>query len=190
MSSGIAISRTTLPAHPVGPTGLLPTVQVDWKLNDASWFEATFVVTLPPGATWHSSPAFSSTNYALNWNLWDYDVVEVFVQARSLTEGSTAPYYELQLSPLGQPFALHIEEPRRRYGYPQMLVYTKETHYDTSCWFTRLAVQIPDYQPGAPLFGNFTACLGPIDQRAYFAMAPSTSSTPDFHRPQEFMQLI
>jgi hypothetical protein len=165
-------------------------VQVDWKLDAAGWLEATFLVALPPGATWHTDLSFSTTEYARNWGLWQHDVVELFVQARPFAEAATTPYYELQLSPLGQPFALRIEAPRRRYGPPPALAYTKETSRDAAHWRTRLAVQVPGYQPGAPLFGNLTACLGPADRRCYFALAASTSEAPDFHRPHEFVQLV
>jgi len=182
--------RTTLPPHPAVPAGPLPTVQVGWRLNAASWLEVTFVVTLPPGATWHSTTDFSTTDYARNWGLWEHDVVEVFVQARPFAKASATPYHELQISPLGQPFALCIDEPRRRYHAPRTLAYTKEICCTAACWRTRLAMQVPGYQPGAPLFGNLTACLGPADQRGHFALAPSTSEVPDFHRPYEFIQLV
>lgn len=183
-------ARATLHPHPSVPAGPLPTVQVDWKLTPSGWLEVTFAVALPPGATWHSDPDFSTTDYARNWGLWEHNVVELFVQARPYAEVAAAPYYELQLSPLGQPFALCIEEPRRRYRVPLVLAYTKEVCRDASSWRTRLAVEVPGYRPGAPLFGNLTACLGPADQRGYFALASGTSETPDFHRPQEFIQLI
>jgi hypothetical protein len=183
-------ARAALHPHPRVPAGPLPTVHVDWKLTPAGWLEATFAVELPPAGIWHSDPTFSATDYARNWGLWEHDVVELFVQARPRAEVVRAPYYELQLSPLGQPFALRIEEPRRRYGPPPALAYTRESRCAAMHWYARLAVQVPGYQPGAPLFGNLTACLGPAHQRAYFALAPSTSLEPDFHRPHEFMQLV
>jgi hypothetical protein len=186
----VSAARASLRPHPRVPAGPLPTVQAEWKLSPTSWLEVTFAVALPPGGTWHSSPAFSATDYARNWDLWDYDVVELFVQVRAQADSLAGPYYELQLSPLGQPFALRIEEPRRRYGPPPALAYTHETHCHATHWHARLALQVPGYQPGASLFGNLAACLGPADQRAYFALAPSTSAAPDFHRPHEFIRLV
>lgn len=182
--------RTALHPHPPVPTGPLPDIQVGWTLNADGWLEAIFSVTLPPGETWHTDPLYSRTDYAKNWGLWDQDVVELFVQPRPYAEATSAPYYEMQLSPLGQPFALRIEEPRQRFEPPQNLAYTKQIALDGPRWLTRLAVRIPDYEPGAPLFGNLTACLGPADRRSYFTLVEGPGEGLDFHRPQEFVQLV
>src|SRR5690606_33752357 len=59
---------------------------------------------------WNHSPLFSK-NYYKNWRLWDYDVFEIFLQFRKEKEQESAPYIELQVSPLNQKFALITYRP-------------------------------------------------------------------------------
>ncbi|MBT2558599.1 hypothetical protein J7E24_12450 [Hymenobacter sp. ISL-91] len=183
---------TQLRPHSVAPgTAALPHVQVRWQLSAEGWFAATFRVTRPMGAAcWNCNPDFSRTDYRENWGLWEHDVVELFLQPRPHPEAQSGPYLEVQISPLGQPFALWVEEPARRFAPPAKLAFTKEVLLEPDAWQTRLSVRIPDYEPGALLFGNLTACLGPAQARGFWGLALNAESTPDFHRPADFVQLI
>ncbi|WP_156108965.1 hypothetical protein [Hymenobacter sp. APR13] len=172
-----------------GPV-LAPAPQVRWQLTPEGWFEATFDVPLPPGAAWNVNPSYSRTRYRDNWGLWEHDVVELFLQARPYPDVTSGPYLELQLSPLGQPFALVVEEPVRRYAAPETLAFLHENVPGEASWRVRVAVQVPGYAPGAPLFGNLTACLGPAEARTYWGLQLNAGPEPDFHRPTDFRQLI
>lgn len=167
-----------------------PAPQARWQLTPEGWFEATFSVPLPPDAAWNVNPAYSRTSYRDNWGLWEHDVVELFLQPRPHPGVTSGPYLELQLSPLGQPFALVVEEPARRYAAPEALAFLRENACDETAWRVRVAVQVPGYAPGAPLFGNLTVCLGPASARTYWGLTLNTEGPVDFHRPQEFVQLV
>lgn len=167
-----------------------PAPRVRWQLTPEGWFEATFEVALPPGAAWHVNPAYSRTDYRDNWGLWEHDVVELFLQPRPHPDVASGPYLELQLSPLGQPFALIIEEPARRYFAPEALAFLRENSLEADRWRVRVAVRVPGYAPGAPLFGNLTACLGPMGARSYWGLTLNGDGAVDFHRPGEFGQLV
>ena len=168
----------------------VPAPQVRWQLTPEGWFEASFEVRLPPGAAWNVSPAYSRTDYRENWGLWEHDVVELFLQPRPYPDVTSGPYLELQLSPLGQPFALVVEEPARRYGAPATLAFLRENSLREDFWRVRVAVQVPGYAPGAPLFGNLTACLGPEGARIYWGLTLNEDGEVDFHRPAGFVQLV
>ncbi|TGE25823.1 hypothetical protein E5K00_11715 [Hymenobacter aquaticus] len=183
---------TALRPHPAAlpPAAARPAVQARWQLSPEGYFDVTFRVTLPAGAAWNTNPDFSRTDYRANWGLWEHDVVELFLQPRPHPDATAAPYLEVQVSPLGQPFALLIEEPARHFAPPPALAYLKEIVLEPAVWQTRLRVQVPDYAPGAPLFGNLTACLGPAGARTYWGLQLSAGPEPDFHRPVDFGQLI
>lgn len=172
--------------------GAAPAVapQVRWRLTSDGWFEATFVIPLPPGAAWNVNPTYSRTDYRENWGLWEHDVVELFLQPRPHPDLSSGTYLELQLSPLGQPFALVVKEPARQYGAPDTLAFLRENSLGETTWRVRVAVQVPNYAPGAPLFGNLTACLGPAGARTHWGLTLNEGEEVDFHRPQEFVQLV
>lgn len=167
-----------------------PVPHVRWQLTPEGWFEATFIVPLPPGAAWNVNLAYSRTDYRENWGLWEHDVVELFLQPRPHPEVASGPYLELQLSPLGQPFALLIKEPARRYAAPEALAFLRENSLGETTWRVRVAVQVPGYAPGAALFGNLTACLGPAGTRTYWGLTLNEDGEVDFHRPGEFVQLV
>ena len=171
-------------------TGTHLAPHVRWQLTPEGWFEATFEVPLPPGAAWNVNPAYSRTDYRENWGLWEHDVVELFLQPRAHPDVVSGPYLELQLSPLAQPFALVVAEPARRYAAPEALAFLRENALGETVWRVRVAVQVPGYAPGAPLFGNLTACLGPAGGRSYWGLVLNGDGDVDFHRPGEFVQLV
>lgn len=131
------------------------------------------------------SNAFSMDTFE-NWGLWETDVVELFV-TRSLNR---TPYLELQLSPLGQKFALVVESPRAKFSYPQKLDLKVSSHLDPKRWDGEFYLPY-DQIPGnsSDIYGNFHACLGHARERSYFAYQVNDESTPDFHRPDLFTKL-
>ncbi len=122
-----------------------------------------------------------------NQGLWDFDVVEVFLQGQS----DDGAYLELQCSPLGQKFALLVKEPRKSTQQVTKLNSIVDVIEQEADGFkVKFTVDASDI-PGAftHLKGNFFCCLGPAGQREYFALNINKEDTADFHRPDLFVSL-
>ena len=130
-----------------------------------------------------------SMEHCHNIGLWDFDVTEVFIQRGT----NHTKYLELQISPLGQVFALYIDEPRiktRSINEFSELKTSFSAIKTLNGFNTEFKVAVSDI-PGAgdKLFGNFFACLGPKDFRSYFALNTNSEEIADFHRPELFQPL-
>lgn len=143
-----------------------------------------FTVTKRDGSEYCANPDFSD-DYSKNWGLWETDVVEAFIQLRSTPEEVSAPYLEVQLSPLNQPFALFIQKPREIFDYPKDLSFEHESTGEERTWRAKLEVKFPDELKGRQLYLGLFACLG-IGEREFFALNPNSDEAPDFHRPELF----
>lgn len=132
-----------------------------------------------------TSPQFRMGSYQ-NWGLWEFDVVEVFLTREP---GERLPYIELQISPLGQTFALLINTPRVETSYPEHLSFESNARVENGKWTSILKIPVAEI-PGKEkvIYGNFTACLGPSGQREYFSLAPLEKI--DFHQPKLFLALM
>ena len=139
------------------------------------------------GVPWQTDPNFS-TDYLKNWGLWNKDVVEAFLQLRSHEGDVQAPYLEVQVSPLNQPFALIIKEPRKVYYPPENLIFKTEVTLTDKLWTGKLEVELPPDLTGDSLYGGFYACVS-ADPREYYALQPNIEVAPDFHRPELFLLL-
>ncbi len=136
---------------------------------------------------WHTDPALTS-DWAKNWGLWNKDVVEAFLQLRNTPNDLKAPYLEIQLSPLNQPFALIITEPRKTFFAPANLQFSSESSVEGKIWKAKLEVTLPADLKGTLLYGGFFSCLE-IEPREYYALNPNPEEKPDFHRPELFLPL-
>jgi len=140
----------------------------------------------------HTSPSYS-LEHIRNWGLWDFDVVECFLYLeKNRKEQEKTPYYELQLSPLGQRFCLVIEAPRKTFYSPFHLDFEgkntiKETAFGIE-WRSQINIDLPQANE-AKLWGNLCACLGPKEGREYFALNWNYQGVLDFHRPDSFVPL-
>lgn len=123
-----------------------------------------------------------------NWELWNWDVVEAFLQLRSAPEDFTAPYLELQVSPLNQALALVIRKPRVSVYTPLALVFKSHVETDADGYSMRAQVRLPSELQGVELWGGLFACLGQ-SPREYWALGPNPEANPDFHRPELFERL-
>src|SRR5690606_36744712 len=146
-----------------------------------------FTVTKRDGSEYCANPDFGD-DYSKNWGLWETDVVEAFIQLRNSPDEVSAPYLEIQLSPLNQPFALVIEKPRETFHYPEDLKFRHESSGEERAWRSILTVTIPDFLQGKHLFVGLHACLG-IGEREFFALNPNPEVNPDFHRPELFEEV-
>jgi hypothetical protein len=123
------------------------------------------------------------------WGLWDWDVVELFV---SCTPGRL-PYYEFQVSPLGQHFELEIHEPRKRFNREFRSGFTYSArHLSGGDWDAEMSIPLTrlgwDGDP-ASITGNAFAILGPSDARTYWSLFEGQQVKPDFHIPHRFHRL-
>lgn len=127
-------------------------------------------------------------DWSKNWGLWNADVVEAFLQLRSTPDDKSGPYLEIQVSPLNQPFALIITEPRKTFHPPKELEFTHESSVEGKVWTGMMKVKLPAELQGTHLFGGFFACLD-HEPREFYALEPNPEQNPDFHRPELFLPL-
>lgn len=127
-----------------------------------------------------ANPAFSTESS--QWGLWEWDVVELFVQA-----SAAAPtYYEFQVSPLGQFFELEIFEPRKRFNRDFASGFRAHAKTLSSAdWNAELVIPLRaigwDGDPQS-LKGNAFAVLS----STYWSLFLPPQQKPDFHLPQYF----
>lgn len=139
-----------------------------------------------------SGPSVVNSSYGTdprkNWELWNWDVVEAFLQLRSSAEDVFAPYLELQVSPLNQALALVIRKPRVSFYTPLALEFNSHVDTDADGYTMRAQVRLPAELQGAELWGGLFACLGQ-SPREYWALKSNPEANPDFHRPELFERL-
>ncbi|MBD64495.1 MAG: hypothetical protein CME62_04775 [Halobacteriovoraceae bacterium] len=127
-----------------------------------------------------------STDHWDNWGLWENDVVEVFLTRAK----DHLPYLELQLSPLGQKFALLIKKPRKE--TEKITEIAVKTNVSRTQNGFNGSFQIPKESiPGdsTELWGNLHACLYDEHKCNFYALKPNTDQRADFHRPEYFQKL-
>ena len=174
-----------LKKHAPGHAG--HTIKVNWTV-EGRVVALSFVVSKRGNSSWYADENFSQ-DWSENWGLWDNDVVESFLQLRSHEGDLTAPYLEVQISPLNQPFALIITEPRKSYHAPKVLDFTHSVNLSEKSWEAFLKVTLPEDLKEGTLFGSFFACLGSGD-REFYALENNPEINPDFHRPELFQKLV
>jgi hypothetical protein len=169
-----------------GPVVAGHTIKVEWAVSHEE-AEITFTVNKRSSRPWLSDPAFTD-DWSKNWGLWNKDVVEAFIQLRQTSDDIKAPYLEIQVSPLNQPFALIIVEPRKSFHAPKELEYSHEVTVENRSWTSVMKFKLPSELQGTLPFGGFFACLDQ-EPREYFALEPNPENNPDFHRPELFLPL-
>jgi hypothetical protein len=146
-----------------------------------------FTVHRRIGLSWDTSDQFSE-DYKKNWGLWNHDVVEAFLQLRSDPSEVLNPYLEIQVSPLGQKFALIVKKPREDFFIPDGLNFSSSVSCEGRVWETSIHLTLPDDLSGDHLYAGLFSCLS-ADEREYYALEPNPESRPDFHRPDLFIPL-
>jgi hypothetical protein len=162
-------------------------VKVSWAQASEREISVIFEVQKRHSRTWYGDSKFGE-NYKENWGLWNFDVVEAFLQFRKTEDELNAPYLEVQVSPLNQPFALVITEPRKVFHAPEKLSMTTAVELDEKNWKAEFKIIVPDELNGKLLYGGFFACLG-NGPREFYALEPNNEAAPDFHRPDLFLPL-
>jgi hypothetical protein len=161
-------------------------LKVHWE-RTGQLLRIDFQVQKRTGPSWQTDPQYTQ-DWSRNWGLWNTDVVEAFLQLREHDQDFKAPYLEIQVSPLNQPFALIITEPRKTYFAPTSLEFRTEVALTEKIWTGTMEIVLPSDLKGEQLYGGFFACLsqGP---REYYALEPNPEVNPDFHRPELFLRL-
>lgn len=144
-------------------------------------------VQAPANHVWRTGAQFGN-DPRKNWELWNFDVVESFLQLRAHPDDTSAPYLELQVSPLGQPLCLIIQRPRVSFYTPLGLSFRPEVRLAPGLWETQVDVELPASFPAGELYGGLFACLGE-NPRSFHALNPNPEERPDFHRPELFRRL-
>lgn len=169
-----------------GPTFQGHSMKINWERSGRN-ITIEFQIQKRLGAPWQSDANFSQ-DYSKNWGLWNKDVIEAFLQLRSDENDLSAPYLEIQVSPLNQPFALIIKEPRKTYYAPDNLPFKTEVTLTDKLWSGKMEVTLPEDLQGDHLYGGFFSMIA-IDPKEYYALNPNPEENPDFHRPELFLRL-
>lgn len=169
-----------------GPAFSGHSIKVNWERKLRS-VVIEFQIQKRTGPAWNTDSIFSS-DWSKNWGLWNKDVFEAFLQLRTHVNDLKAPYLEIQVSPLNQPFALIITEPRKTFFAPKNLDYKTSVEVTDKFWTGKMELVLPDELQGTELFGGFFSCLAQ-EPREYFALDPNPEANPDFHRPELFLRL-
>lgn len=136
----------------------------------------------------HVNPSLAKDSS--QWGLWDWDVIEVFLQPRS----GDPTYYEFQVSPLGQHFELEIFEPRKRFNKEFKSGFTVSTRElsGLNSWAAQMRIPLKNLGWDGrleSLKGNAFAILG-NDPRTYWSLSLPAQDQPDFHLPHHFVSLF
>ena len=114
--------------------------------------------------------------------LWEQDVAEFFLLDRR--RGS---YQEFNLSPGGAWWSAVFSAPRARtVPQPDWTTFAVQTdvNWTAQHWTGRLSLPLPDL---ADVAVNFTAITAGPERRRFFSLASLGGTTPDFHRPGEWI---
>jgi hypothetical protein len=169
-----------------GPGFAGHSLKVEFSRQDRE-VNLTFQVQKRSSQTWDTDAVFTQ-DWNKNWGLWNKDVVEAFLQLRSHESELNAPYLEIQVSPLNQPFALIVTEPRKTYFPPKQLEFFSEVSLEGRFWHTKMKIILPAELKGTKLFGGFFSCLS-HNPREFYALELNPEDQPDFHRPELFLAL-
>jgi hypothetical protein len=125
------------------------------------------------------------------YGIWDYDVIEVFLQPRK-----ACPYYEFIVSPFNNYFELEIFKPRidTNLNYKSNFdFYIFCDSQDFKTWSAKIIIDSKSIhfdKNKDELYGNFFSILGAPKNRFYYSAFLPTQKNPDFHLPQYFKKLI
>lgn len=161
-------------------------VKVEWNISGRE-VSLNFTVTKRSSKAFLSDGVFTD-DWSKNWGLWNKDVVEAFIQLRSDKDDLKAPYLEVQVSPLNQPFALVIFEPRKTFQAPKTLNFEHSVTVEGKSWSTAMKFTLPEELKGDLVYGGFFSCLE-SEPREFYALEPNPENNPDFHRPELFLEL-
>lgn len=152
-------------------------IEISFWLDQTSGhiaFSAPFYNDPPPSAPQGSTP-----------QLWEHEVVEVFVAGSPTQDGW--PYLELEFGPHGHYLLLQLSAVRKlkEQGFPC----TYKARLQGQRW--QGYAQVPrTLFPPQPWTWNAYAIHGSNQTRQYLAAFPTPGTQPDFHQPACFRPLV
>lgn len=155
-------------------------IEVDYGVTDQKfWVRAKY------RGPFHLNREFSADGYK-NWELWNYDVLELFLTRTDLR----VPYIELQISPLNQKLALLIKKPRKSFEFYTPATFKYSTEFSGEVWNIYCELDAADIPGGSPnLRGNIHCGLGPQENRRFYGLNINQDDKADFHKPLNFISL-
>jgi len=149
------------------------------------YFALQFDVTKRDDTSWIIPPPKT-------FDLWNYDVVEIFLQWRQNKDDVQAPYFEFELCPDGQQLGLIIFRPRLSAASLWNYTFTSQIQLENNQWNCQMTIpwpSLPNIAETGILYGGAFSCLGSGHSRNYFSTNPNSQERPDFHRPELFIPL-
>jgi hypothetical protein len=122
-------------------------------------------------------PSLACADAKKNWQLWNFDVVEVFYQCSE----DNLSYKELEVTPTGFGLCLEITKPRVIYHTPLNWSFKHDTSYDDTSAVITLSIE----EKQMPFRAGFYAHLG----HEFYSLVQMPHGSADFHRPQDFLKL-
>lgn len=157
-------------------------VDVQFSLED-DWLIARFTVKTK---TINAKPKLGPKEYP-----YQRDVVEVFLST-SGSESAT-PYYEFELSPLGQSFEVRVDDLRKAFTTGLKMGVEYRVQNFTDGWIGEMRIPLKNLNwsgDPAALRGNAYAVLGKAPNRSFWSLFPLPSGKPNFHRPATFRSIF
>lgn len=123
-----------------------------------------------------------------NWELWNQDVVEIFLQKRAYPKNFSAPYTELEVSTLGDGFVLQIEKPRLITWTPLDFNWHYEAKKISDHQYS-ISIEVPSFEEKYLWYVGIFGSFGPKDSKEYYSFNPNRGTNANFHLPQYFLPL-
>ncbi len=185
---GLPALLTALSLHLVSPaqSTLASPVAVTFERHDAVLL-ANFVIQTP---TIDEKPNLAPGEYP-----YQHDVVEVFVSITGDCQRivSNLPYYEFEVSPLGQSFEVKIIDPKRKRIDGIKTGATYAAAKIPGGWKAQIAIPLTNLGwkgDSSKIVGNAFAILGARPNRSYWSLFLPPQTTPNFHKPAAFRCLV
>jgi len=169
-------------------------VTVSVNLREGFVFRIDFVVTRNGAVpSWNLPPSPVNRDEPF-WELWNTDVVEVFLAAPDFEPEGRPHYFEFQVSPSGAYFELEVIQPRK---VTNLMIRTGVRHgtlqLDATKWVAWIELDLRKIGWSLPpenLRGGIFAALGDASDRRYYAAFLPQQQNPDFHLPEYFNSLL
>jgi len=116
---------------------------------------------------------------------FQFDVVEAFISV----DGGL-PYYEFELTPLGQTYEVKVLHPRKPFLSGLKLGMDQNVERRPDGWNAEMRIPLDRLGwKGGKIKGNAFAILGKKPNRRFYSLSLPAQEKPRFHLPEHFVQL-
>ncbi|MBX2994352.1 MAG: carbohydrate-binding family 9-like protein [Bdellovibrionaceae bacterium] len=164
-------------------TDLRQPVNVQWTLDKTN-LKARFEVKTP---TIHSKPVLGPGEYP-----YQFDVVEIFISVADPAQ-KNLPYYEFEVTPLGQTLQVKINDPKKKFEEGIDMGLKISTQKIAGGWTAEMTVPLENLNWNgrvSQITGNAYAILGKSPNRSFWSQFMPALPKPNFHQPQYFRPLF